>query len=189
LLQSLAGLAMQVQAAARKAAKSGEESHTQLSQIAAEARRSLSEARDAVWDMRAEPEAREGGFTAMLQRFVDQQTREAGISSHLDLLGSWDEHAPAVLEALGRIVQEAVRNAILHGGASEITVAGHSDAKGIRLSIEDNGKGFAVDASRSAFGGHWGLLGMRERAERIGGTLALDSAPGKGTRICVEVPS
>jgi signal transduction histidine kinase/ligand-binding sensor domain-containing protein len=189
LLQSLAGLAMQVQAAARKAARSGEESHRQLAKIAAEARRSLSEARDAVWDMRAEPEAREGGFAAMLERFVDQHTREAGVTSHLDLSGSWDEHPSAVLDALGRVVQEAVRNAILHGGASEITVAGHSSAKGIRLSIEDNGKGFAVDASRSALGGHWGLLGMRERAERIGGTLALESQPGKGTRICVEVPA
>jgi signal transduction histidine kinase/ligand-binding sensor domain-containing protein len=188
LLQSLAGLAMQVQAAARKAARSGEESHGQLAQIAAEARRSLSEARDAVWDMRAEPEAKEGGFAAMLERFVEQQAREAGIASHLDLLGSWDTHPPAVLEALSRIVQEAVRNAILHGGASEITLSGHSGANGIRLSIVDNGKGFSVDASRSAFGGHWGLLGMRERAERIGGTLALESQPGEGTRICVEVP-
>ena len=58
----------------------------------------------------------------------------------------------------------------------------------VRLSVADDGKGFAVDSDFRGYGGHWGLLGMRERAGQIGGRLLVRSAPGQGTRVILLVP-
>ncbi|MCC6930613.1 MAG: hypothetical protein IT359_16615 [Gemmatimonadaceae bacterium] len=91
--------------------------------------------------------------------------------------------------ALYRILQEGLSNAYRHGGASKVTVSlravrGGARAR-LRLEIVDNGAGFdTTDALGEA---HFGLRGMRDRVEMVGGSFALSSAPGKGTRVTVEV--
>jgi signal transduction histidine kinase len=86
---------------------------------------------------------------------------------------------------LFRIVQEALRNAIRHGGASVITVALRGGPRALYLHIADNGAGFDVGAS---WGRGLGLVSMSERLESQGGTLALHSRPGAGTRLEATVP-
>jgi len=61
-------------------------------------------------------------------------------------------------------------------------------ARGVRLSIVDDGRGFDVAANLEAFGGHWGLLGMRERATQVRGKLRVRSTPGQGTEVLFLVP-
>jgi signal transduction histidine kinase len=61
-------------------------------------------------------------------------------------------------------------------------------ARAMRLSVNDDGRGFAVDPDFHAYGGHWGLLGMRERASQIRAKLSVRSAPGKGSEIVIRVP-
>ncbi len=90
-----------------------------------------------------------------------------------------------VREAVVRIAREAVLNASRHGRATAIGVWLSSHG-GLRLRIDDNGSGFEVD--RPGDGGSFGLRSMRERAERIGGTFHLVSAPGRGTQIEATLP-
>jgi signal transduction histidine kinase len=58
----------------------------------------------------------------------------------------------------------------------------------VRVSIKDDGKGFVVDPDFRAYGGHWGLLGMRERANQVGARLLVRSSPGQGTEIILLIP-
>jgi PAS domain S-box-containing protein len=88
-------------------------------------------------------------------------------------------------ETLYRIAQEALHNVVKHAGAREVRLDVHRDADGVRLRVADDGRGF--DPS-SVPDGHLGLAGMRARAERLGGTLTVTAAPGRGTTIEVVVP-
>ena len=87
-----------------------------------------------------------------------------------------------------RIAQEAVTNVLKHAGASKIWVKLHMEARRLFLRIVDNGRGFEQQDAFSSQGGHFGLIGMRERAERLGGELRLASQPGGGTEVEVKVP-
>jgi signal transduction histidine kinase len=60
--------------------------------------------------------------------------------------------------------------------------------RSVRLTVADNGSGFVVEPDRAGAGGHWGLLGMRERMERLGGALTVASTPGKGVRLVADAP-
>ena len=87
-----------------------------------------------------------------------------------------------------RIAQEAVTNALKHAGASRIWIKLHTEARNCTCAIKDNGRGFDQDGVFSSRAGHFGLIGMRERAERLGGELRLASQPGEGTEVEVKVP-
>ncbi|MEO0826215.1 MAG: sensor histidine kinase [Cyanobacteria bacterium J06635_15] len=90
----------------------------------------------------------------------------------------------ALKTTLYRIVQEALTNITKHAEASEIHISMQTQSNHIRLDIEDNGRGFQPGQTTSGFG----LQGMRERAQAAGGRFYLDSSPGSGCHIRVEVP-
>jgi signal transduction histidine kinase len=81
-----------------------------------------------------------------------------------------------------------VTNALKHAGASRIGVSLHLEEHNLHLRIGDNGRGFNQQDVFSSRAGHFGLIGMRERAERLGGELRLESNPGAGTEVEVTVP-
>ncbi len=83
---------------------------------------------------------------------------------------------------LAAIVTEAFRNAVQHAGATEITIRGIVDRDRGALAIEDNGKGFDPDVRPA---GHFGLVGLEERARNIGAELEMTSAPGRGCTVRV----
>jgi len=85
-----------------------------------------------------------------------------------------------------RIAQEAMNNAVTHANPDRIFVNLTFDIKRVQLSVRDNGRGF--DQSAQTSNGHFGLIGMRERAQRIGGTLHIVSSSETGTEIVVDVP-
>ncbi len=87
-----------------------------------------------------------------------------------------------------RIAQEAVTNAVKHARASEVCIQLAMDSGKLSMRVADNGEGFEQTEAFSEVGGHFGLLGMRERAERLGGELQLHSEPGQGTEVEVTVP-
>ena len=87
-----------------------------------------------------------------------------------------------------RIAQEAVTNTVKHAHASEVRIHLEMDNGKLRLRVADDGEGFEQNEAFSEVGGHFGLLGMRERAERLGGELQLHSEPGQGTEVEVTVP-
>ena len=85
-----------------------------------------------------------------------------------------------------RIGQEAINNAVKHARANRIDVTLNFDTRSVRLSVRDDGRGFDPEAQIAD--GHFGLIGMRERAEQIGGVLSIDSAAERGTQIAIDVP-
>jgi signal transduction histidine kinase len=96
----------------------------------------------------------------------------------------FDDDLPEELKTcIYRIVQEALNNCTAHAHASRVWVSLEEDPEFCILTIQDNGVGFDPSRNRGM-----GLLGMHERVARLGGTLAIDSAPGKGTRIRGKIP-
>jgi signal transduction histidine kinase len=87
-----------------------------------------------------------------------------------------------------RIAQEAVTNASKHAHASRIEVMLDRTDKMVNLKVIDDGCGFQTEDAFAGMGGHFGLIGIRERAERIGGEIRLESQPGAGTEVEVTVP-
>jgi signal transduction histidine kinase len=89
-----------------------------------------------------------------------------------------------------QIAQEALRNALRHAGAGEVTVCIEQSDGGVELEIHDDGCGFVVPARLHSFAGigHFGLVGIAERVEQAGGVLTVASAPGAGTTIGARLP-
>ncbi|MDH3425276.1 MAG: ATP-binding protein, partial [Acidimicrobiia bacterium] len=90
---------------------------------------------------------------------------------------------PKNTEDLFSILTEALRNAADHADASQITITGYVDREEGKLVVADNGKGFDPD---SEYIGHFGLIGMKERARRIGASFKVESSVGAGTTISLE---
>ncbi len=111
-----------------------------------------------------------------------------GLAVRFKARGLGSERLPPAMEtALYRVVQEAMTNVVRHAKATRVDVLVERSDGRVMVMVEDDGVGFEPD--RAQQGEHFGLLGLRERAEALGGTLTLESAPGAGTTVVVEVPS
>ena len=142
-------------------------------------RESLTEARRSVHALR--PQALEKAtFADALRAIITNTTAGTSLHSDFQLKGQPHELQPAVEENLLHIGQEALSNALKHACATRFQARLSFDSDAVRLELRDNGKGFVVDCAN---GGGIGLIGMRERAEQIGATLAVTSKPGRGTKI------
>ena len=93
---------------------------------------------------------------------------------------------PNLETTLYRIAQEALRNAVRHSRARQVSLVLEKRGDHILMIVEDDGRGFDVEAASRT--GRLGLLGIRERAEMFGGTLLVESSPGSGTTLVVEIP-
>jgi len=109
---------------------------------------------------------------------------------HLEVVGQEKRLSPEVEIAVFRIVQEAVTNIASHAQAESAYISLEFKEKSVSIQVEDDGIGFDFSQGfSSASVGHGaGLLGMRERAELLGGTLTINTEPGGGTRVSVEIP-
>jgi signal transduction histidine kinase len=115
-------------------------------------------------------------------------TAGSGVEATVDADGQPGELPQTMEQHLLRIAQEAVTNVLKHAGATKIAIRLRTAERKLCLRIKDNGRGFEEQDVFSSLGGHFGLIGMRERAERLGGELRLESRPGGGTEVEVTVP-
>ena len=151
------------------------------------ARHSLTEARRSVMDLRAS--ALEGqDLPAALSEAARQWTAGSPVKVHVDVAGQSRKLPEEVEQHLLRIAQEAVTNTVKHARAKEVRIHLAMNGGKLKMRVADDGKGFEQTDAFSEIGGHFGLLGMRERAERLGGELHLHSEPGEGTEVEVTVP-
>ena len=127
-------------------------------------------------------------FTAALRQYLDGFSSNYAIGAKLTIAPdlSVEQLAPETQMQLFRIVQEVLANARKHSGARSVAVSIAADDSKLRLWIADDGCGFDPDAAGNS--NHLGLRTMAERAAELGGNLHIESAPGVGTRVCVEVP-
>lgn len=144
------------------------------------------EARRSVWDLRSKVLENEGLGNALMT-IQETSGDSAGAVIDVQVTGRARAHPSGVDFHLLRIAQEAVTNAIKHGQARAITISLEYLWDETRLTIQDDGCGFDPAASHSP-GPHFGLLGMRERAEKIAAVLTLASLPGQGCRVSVVIP-
>ncbi len=128
------------------------------------------------------------GLVAALRQYSRSAASKLGLTVRFKARGFPSERLPSAVEtALYRVVQEAMTNVVRHAGATQVDVLAEHRGDRVMVMVEDDGVGFEPD--RAQRGDHFGLLGMRERAEALGGTLTVESAPGAGATIVVEVAS
>jgi len=130
------------------------------------------------------------GLLPAVKWLVSELTENYGIATDIEVLGEACQLLPEAELMLFRIVQEALTNVRRHSGADKVCVRVEFADHGTKIMVSDNGKGFEMptrvgDLART---GKLGLAGMQERAQLLGGTLVIDSKPGKGTTLTVEVP-
>ena len=185
LEQELAGMSLQMDMIAAQAVNHPVAERIGVAQRLL--RRSQEEAHRSVWDLRCGALER-GGLAVALQETAEQTARRAGIEISLNAPDQ-SRRLPVLLEHhLLRISQEAITNAIRHGRAKKIQLDLSFDADEISLRIKDDGCGFASKWLSQEMAGHFGLLGMKERAEKIGGSFSVVSQPGLGTQVKVKAP-
>ena len=111
------------------------------------------------------------GKTALVVRFNVPRTRLS------------DKTTLAIL----RIIRELTTNAIRHGHATELKIAGCIDGETLRFSVADNGRGFNPESAPGIADGHFGLQGIRERLDLMDGDMAMESAPGNGAKVTITI--
>ena len=186
LEQELAAITIQLDAVSAQSSKSPQIARQQLELARNMTRRSLSEARRSVWDLRSHL-LENNNLGAALEEMVAPLSLTTGIEIAVQSFGT-SRKLPALTEHnLLRITQEAVANAFKHACAKKIAVHLHYEPAQVRLGIRDDGAGFDAQAVGSANGGHFGLLDMRERAEKIGAVFSLNTKRGGGTEILIVI--
>ena len=144
----------------------------------------LAEMRALIFELRPESLESEGLVAALEKQAAALRVRHE-IKVHTALCEEPD--GPLwVKDALYRIAQEALHNTVKHARAESVGLLLKQETGGIVLEVRDDGIGFDPSGS---FPGHLGLKSMRERAERLGGRLEVESEPGRGTRTLVQIPS
>jgi len=150
-------------------------------------RHSLDEAQEAVADLRNN-DLIERDLGSLIAEAVRQRLHATGIRLEFRAAGTWPELDTMVKQHLLRMVQEAVTNAVKHAAPHSITVGLRAAPDRVELEVTDDGCGFTVPERIRGGPGQFGLLGLQERAGKIGAHLDLRSAPGRGTTVAVVLP-
>jgi signal transduction histidine kinase len=127
----------------------------------------------------------ESGLIAAIEQLVHDTETNSDVHIDWSSQVAFDRLSPALETSIFRIIQEALTNAIRHGKSERVAIEMTQTERTIHLRIEDWGSGFDLAAPQT---GHYGLEGIRERARLFDGTARIESAPGKGARIEVELP-
>jgi ligand-binding sensor domain-containing protein/signal transduction histidine kinase len=158
-----------------------------LSCVRTQLRTTINEAREAVWDLRHA----DGSATAIgpiLGDMTQQVSHEFGVPVEYRISGRPFDLDQSTAHELLMVVREALHNAIRHGQPRTVHVDIGFESRELKVQVRDDGCGFDPEAASSQSNGHYGLVGIQERAKRIGGILILNSWPGAGTELTLSVP-
>jgi signal transduction histidine kinase len=187
LTQGFASVVLLLEAAEESLAL-GRSVERHIDQALRSARDNLAESRRVVWALRPRP-LTEQPLPQALQELTGRLGEETGLRAEMVVTGTARPLPAYVEEALLRIVQEALANVRKHAAASRVTVTLSYLDDLTMLDVHDDGIGFDHAATVAAAGTGLGLHAMAERVAALGGSLAVESAPGEGTTIAVEVPA
>jgi signal transduction histidine kinase len=150
------------------------------------ARAALAEARDSIWNMRSQVLER-CDLGEALEGILRQMTEGTGVTPRMRIDGERRRLPPVVENNLLRIGQEAITNASRHAKPTRIDVVLEFARRTVRLTVRDDGIGFDPAAPPAGERRSFGLVGIRERAELLGGTVEIQSARGQGASVGVTV--
>jgi len=188
LLQGFVGVTLQIKAAETALRKQPDVAAETLLRVQQLARASLREARARVWEMR-DTDLGDGDLPDALEAIAKGRTAGMEIEVSVSCSGRRRRLERAVEDAAFLIGREAIMNAVRHAEPHRIDVRVEFDEAALRLAVRDDGLGFTVDEGVDAHRtGHFGLSGIRERAQRLGGRCDISSLPGHGTTVSVELP-
>jgi len=185
LEQGLAGITMQLDLAVDCFQQAPGVAQHALETARSMSRHSMIEARRSVWDLRCQL-LEDGDLISALTHVVEPLVPRGQAKVEVKIEGSPVRLPGPVEMNLLRIAQEAVANAVKHGRAQQVCIELHYAPSSVCLTVTDDGQGFM--ANQASPTGHFGLLDMRERALSMGSQLKVESEPGRGTRLAVEVP-
>lgn len=194
LLQSLHGLLFQFQAVRNLLPRRPDDAIQSLDHAIDDTERALAESRDAIRDLRSEPLAR--GNLAALLLAASRELAKSGAEDQqppvFELIEEGEKRAlsSTAKNEVCRIALEILRNAFRHAHATRIEAEIRYDDRILRIRIRDNGRGIDSGVlTEGGIAGHWGLRGMRERAERLGARLDFWTEAGAGTEVQLRVPA
>lgn len=184
--QALTMLMMNLARAADALPNNPAEAKKRLSQSRSLAERTLVELRKLIYDLR--PEVLDQlGLVPALRSYAKSRLEAENIKVRLRFVGVKDRMDPQVEITLFRVIQEAITNIVRHADASTVNIQVVAKNSVITAVVEDNGKGFDVEAAFQ-IPESWGLRGIRERIATVGGKLKIESTVGQGTRLEVQMP-
>ncbi|RME40970.1 MAG: HAMP domain-containing protein [Caldilineae bacterium] len=189
LAQNLAALSRELESVAQTPAIASPPLQSRIRDTRTLTLRLLEQTRRLIFDLRP-PALDDLGLLPAIRRYARHHLDEAGVALHLRTEGAKRRLPPAVETALFRIAQEAITNVVRHARASRVILSLRFAPACITLTVTDDGVGFTPSPPWTTGDGGWGvgLLGMRERAELLGGRLTLDARPGAGTTVQVDIP-
>jgi signal transduction histidine kinase/sugar lactone lactonase YvrE len=191
LLQSFQGLLLRFQSASKILPARPVEAKQRLDSALDQAAQAITEGRDAVQGLRSsafETNDLANGITAIAAELTSDSSAIVSPSIEVEVQGPPRNLNPVVRDEAYRIASEALRNAFKHAQARRVTVEIRYDRRHFHLTVRDDGKGFDDEAMLQQPAGHFGLRGMRERAEIVGGRLEVWSKRDTGTKVELSVP-
>lgn len=185
IAQNLTGVAMEIRSAkrAKTADPPGMDRHLDLAAATLDSCRS--ELRNCIWDLRSLT-LDEATIDEAIRRTLQQHL--AGARLEVRFNAPRQLFPDSMLHAILRIVRELTINAVRHGHANDIKVAGCIDGERLFFSVRDNGCGFNPDLAPGMSEGHFGLQGIRERIETLEGNMEIESTAGRGTKCSLSIP-
>jgi PAS domain S-box-containing protein len=189
VVQDLAASSMYVSTARKLLERDSGEADRLLAVVAHEIKASVASLRLLLGSLRSgSPVQEEGSSVDSVVRAVIEEFNRRGSSFRVALnvdAADADRLTPVALQTLSHVLRETLRNARQHSHAQTATVDVHGAGEQLLLDVRDDGVGFDPSMIPS---GHYGIAGMRERAQRAGGTLSLDSQPGRGVHLRLQLP-
>jgi signal transduction histidine kinase len=126
---------------------------------------------------------KDGGLATAIEEQAERVRATTGLQVDVDLRGLGEDLPEDVQIALFRVVQEALTNVVRHSEATSVSIVATAHASRVRLVVDDDGRGFDPSAPTDRLG----LAGIRERVELLGGALRVESSPGGGTAVVVDL--
>jgi signal transduction histidine kinase/ligand-binding sensor domain-containing protein len=186
LAQGFVGVSMQLELTAHLLAQSQVlEASQQVDRTRDLVREGLADARRSIWDLRAADT--QTTLPMRLTRLVEQSATEH-LKTDLDIGGTYRALSSNIENEVFRIVQEALANVVRHSGATRVALSLRYHPNELTVTVFDNGSGFHASDPTLPAKGHFGLQGMRERANQIGGRLNVKSSPDSGTTVTLAIP-
>lgn len=186
IAQNLTGVSMQMEGV--------DEAHRigspRLGELIGKARHALdscrTELRNCLWDLRNDAFDSDD-VSAIIRKAIAPHLGSASADVKLDLQRS--HISDSTFHALLCIIRELVINAVRHGKATQVDIRGETTATALKINVRDNGRGFDPNDRPGPAEGHFGLLGIQERLDRIGGTFDISSSPGHGAEFTITIES
>jgi ligand-binding sensor domain-containing protein/signal transduction histidine kinase len=182
VIQGCTGISALLEAMASAAGDHQAEKDELLEYARQQARTTINEARHSIWNMRHEHE-KDVDLIEALEGVATQTTREFGTTVAFEHDVEQMPVASSVAHEILMTVREAMYNSVQHSGIHHVELKLHAGSEGLTIVVADSGSGFSPSIADGVQEGHYGIVGMHERMQRLGGRLELISAPGNGSTV------